>query len=137
MAPIRHHTHPFYSRRWRPQPYVALKINNCDFVDREAAQHELRISKTLAGTNPLHEGFPYVRTLLDSFETTGPDGSHICLVYELMREPLWLFQKRCRDGKLSLALIKVYLTFLLRGLDYLHSECHIVHTGMSWTPKRF
>ena len=48
-----------------------------------------------------------------------------------MREPLWLFQKRCRDGKLSLALVKVYLTFLLRGLDYLHSDCHVVHTGMS------
>ncbi|KAH8723985.1 CMGC protein kinase [Phaeosphaeriaceae sp. PMI808] len=116
--------------RWRSKPYVALKINNCDFVDKEAAQHELQISEILASTNPLHEGFPYVRTPLDSFEMKGPDGSHVCLVYEPMREPLWLFQRRCRDGKLPLALLKVYLTFLLRGLDYLHSECHVVHTDL-------
>ncbi|KFY29164.1 hypothetical protein V491_00162 [Pseudogymnoascus sp. VKM F-3775] len=118
------------NRIWQRRPYVALKINNCDFVDTEAAQHELQISKILANTNPLHEGFPYVRTLLNSFEMKGPHGLHTCLVYEPMREPLWLFQKRCRNGKLSLDLIKVYLTFLLRGLDYLHSECHIVHTDL-------
>lgn len=47
------------------------------------------------------------------------------LTYE---ESLWLFQKRW-DGKLPSAPLKVYLRFLLRGLDYLHSECHIIHTG--------
>ncbi|KAH9207011.1 kinase-like domain-containing protein [Leptodontidium sp. 2 PMI_412] len=75
------------------------------------------LARDVSRTNPLHEGFPYVRTPLDSFETTGLDGSHICL-------------RRCRNGKLSLALLKVYLTFLLRGLDYLHSECHVVHTDL-------
>lgn len=79
--------------------------------------------------NPSHEGFPYVRTVLDSFEAMGPGGRHICLVYEPMREPLWLFQRRWENGKLPPSLLKVYLKFLLRGLNYLHSECHIIHTG--------
>ena len=51
------------------------------------------------------------------------------LVYEPMREPLWLFQRRWENDKLPVALLKVYLRFILRGLDYLHSECHIIHTG--------
>lgn len=68
---------------------------------------------------------------------TGPEGSHVRLVYEPMREPLWLFQRRCKGGKLSLPLLKVYLTFLLRGLDYLHSECHVVHIGMLWPRNIF
>jgi len=46
-----------------------------------------------------------------------------------MREPLWLFQRRWENGKLPPSLLKVYLKFLLRGLNYLHSECHIIHTG--------
>jgi serine/threonine protein kinase len=51
------------------------------------------------------------------------------MVYEPMMEPLWLFIQRWEGGKLPPALSKVYLRFLLRGLDYLHSECHIIHTG--------
>ena len=67
--------------------------------------------------------------MLDNFEVPGQNGPHLCLVYEPMREPLWLFQRRWENGKLPPALLKVYLRFLLRGLDYLHSECHIIHTG--------
>jgi len=67
--------------------------------------------------------------MLDNFEVTGLEGVHLCLVYEPMREPLWLFQRRWENRKLPPALLKVYVRFILRGLDYLHSECHIIHTG--------
>ena len=79
--------------------------------------------------NPFHEGFRYVRTVVDNFEAAGPDGTHLCLVYEPMREPLWRFQQRWEDNKIPPSLLKVYLKFLLQGLNYLHSECHIIHTG--------
>ena len=71
----------------------------------------------------------FVRTMFNNFEVPGPDGPHLCLAYEPMREPLWLFQRRWESGKLPPALLKVYLRFLLRGLDYFHSECHIIYTG--------
>ena len=58
-----------------------------DIVDEDAAKHELNINRRLK-TNPSHEGFRYVRTVLDNFEATRPDGTHLCLVYEPMREPL-------------------------------------------------
>ena len=49
--------------------------------------------------------------------------------YEPMREPLWLFQQRCKNRRLTTDLLKGYLGLLLRALDYIHSECHIIHLG--------
>lgn len=47
-----------------------------------------------------------------------------------MREPLWIFQQRCRNKRFPLGLLKGYIKLLLQGLDYLHSECKIIHAGM-------
>ncbi len=120
----------FSRQKWRSNHYVAVKVNTCDFADEGAAGHELDISQCIAQANPRHKGFSHVRIILDSFKIKGPHGDHLCLVYELMREPLWLFERRCKNGRFMLGLIKLYLRYILMGLDYLHSECHIVHTGM-------
>ena len=108
---------------------MAVKITTCDFADEAAANHELDISRHITKANAKHRGLSFVRLLADSFKISGPHGDHICLVYELMREPLWLFERRCRDSRFTLGLIKGYLRLLLMGLDYLHSESHIIHTG--------
>ena len=99
-----------------------------DFVDEDAAKYELNIARRLEA-DPSHKGFPYVRTVIDDFEATGLDGTPLVLVYEAIREPLWLFQQRWENGKIPPSLLKVYLKFLLQGLEYLHSECRIIHTG--------
>lgn len=72
-----------------------------------------------------------LRTRLDDFEVAGPAGKHMCLVYEPMREPLWILQRRFVDRQLPLPIAKAYIYFLLVGLDYLHTECRVVHTGES------
>lgn len=46
-----------------------------------------------------------------------------------MRETFKLFQRRVPDGKIPGPLLKLFLQHILLGLDYLHSECSIVHTG--------
>jgi len=119
----------FYRWRWQSDRYMTLKVNNCNFPSTNAAEHELNICRHITKTNPSHEGHSYVRTITDSFEVVGPHGTHICLVYKPMRDPLWLFQDRLKDSKFPLLLLKGYLKLLLQGLDYLHSECHIIHTG--------
>lgn len=106
-----------------------MKVNNCDFADKSAAEHELNVSRLVGQANPSHRGLSYVRTIVDSFTISGLHGNHICLVYEAMREPLWLFERRCKRGRFTLGLLKGYLRLLLTGLDYLHTECHIIHTG--------
>lgn len=61
---------------------------------------------------------------------TGPDGTHICLVYEPMRESLRLFRRHFTDSRFPLPLLKGYLQILLMGLDYLHSECQIIQVSL-------
>jgi serine/threonine-protein kinase SRPK3 len=111
---------------------VAIKINDCKYGSKEDARHELDILNRIASANPHHNGRSIPRTVLDSFEVASPNGSHLCLVFEPMRESLVLFRRRFGAGKVTrpfLPLFKVYLRILLEGLDYLHSECQIIHTG--------
>lgn len=53
------------------------------------------------------------------------------MVLEPLREPLWIYQQRF-GGVIPSGLLKIILQMILHGLDYLHSECHIIHTGFSF-----
>ena len=52
-----------------------------------------------------------------------------------MREPLWILQRRFVDRKLPLPIAKAYIYFPLVGLEYLHSECRVVHAGECYVPS--
>jgi serine/threonine protein kinase len=105
---------------------VALKIVN---NDTSFAGHKCEVEEHISTTDPSHRGRSLIRTLLDSFEVKGSEGSHSCLVYPPMREPLSMYQRRFDNRKMPLPLIKTYIRALLTGLDYLHKECRTVHTG--------
>lgn len=108
---------------------MVLKVCNNDYCDKESAEHELRISEHIAAGDPSHDGFPLVRTAISSFDVEGPDGTHVVLVYEPMRESLQGFRRRFSGNRIPLPLIKAYLKIILMALDYLHSECKVIHTG--------
>jgi serine/threonine protein kinase len=113
--------------KWQSEKTVALKIINSNNLND--AQHEKEIEKHVTQQNLGHRGRVILRTCLEDFKVTGTEGKHVCLVYEPMREPLWIFQRRFVDGRLPLPIAKAYIYFFLVGLDYLHSECKVVHTG--------
>lgn len=50
-------------------------------------------------------------------------------VYEAMREPMSVFQKRFENRRMPLGVAKAYIHLLLLGLQYLHAECRLIHTG--------
>ncbi|KAB8278281.1 CMGC protein kinase [Aspergillus minisclerotigenes] len=110
-----------------PEGVVALKISN---TSSHTADDERDIEEHIAKTDPSHRGFPLFRTFTESFEVTGPEGKHVCLAYEPMRAPIWLFQTRFKTGMIPLPIVKTYILFLLAGLDYLHTGCRIVHTDL-------
>ncbi|GAQ10370.1 SRSF protein kinase 3 [Aspergillus lentulus] len=114
--------------KWQTEQTVALKIINSNNSDD--ARHEKEIESHISQQDPEHRGSVILRTCMDDFEVTGPEGKHTCLVYEPMREPLWILQRRFVDRKLPLPIAKAYIYFLLVGLDYLHSECKVVHTDL-------
>jgi hypothetical protein len=70
----------FYRWRWQSDRCVAVKVNNCDFIDKDAAEHELNVSRRIAKANASHEGFQYIGTVIDSFEIIGPHGTHMSSV---------------------------------------------------------
>lgn len=67
--------------------------------------------------------------LIANFELVGPNGVHTCLVFEPLRETLSPFQSRLKKKRFTVMLMKSYLACLLNGLDYIHSECHVIHAG--------
>ncbi|KAH8691546.1 kinase-like domain-containing protein [Talaromyces proteolyticus] len=110
-----------------PDIFVALKIAN---NNASPVGHEREVEEYISTANPSHRGRSLIRTLLDSFEVNGPEGSYSCLVYPLMREPLSMYQQRFDDRKMPLALMKIYVRALLTGLEYLHKECRIIHSDL-------
>lgn len=78
-----------------------------------------------------HPGRQYVRSVLDSFEVEGPDGTHICMAFEPLRQPLWMLgQQSGLTNLVQPRTIKALLPSILKSLDFLHSECQVIHTGM-------
>lgn len=85
--------------RWGSKPYVAIKINAHTSHDGAASKHELEISNHIDSARSDESGYRYVRTVEDSFEISGPNGQHLCLVFKPMREPIWLLRRRLGADK--------------------------------------
>ncbi|KAI9757923.1 MAG: transcription factor TFIIIB subunit brf1 [Chaenotheca gracillima] len=119
-----------YQWRFFGPRYVAIKVNSNNDKDKQSAELELRINQHVSKKSPKHEGFQFVRKLHDSFDIKGPGGTHVCLVLEPLREPLWLLKKRMPGNFIASDLLKMMVEMLLQGLDYLQSECHVIHTGV-------
>lgn len=59
----------------------------------------------------------------------GPKADHTCTACEALREPLWLYRRRFVGNVIPPDILKILLQMILEGLDYLHSECHVIHTS--------
>jgi serine/threonine-protein kinase SRPK3 len=121
----------------KPNKYVAIKICTCNLAKEKDVRYELDMAIHLSSANSEHRGRAVIATAIESFRLDSPAGStHLSLVFEPMREPLLLFKRRVagedRVTRPLMPLIKTYLQILLEGLDYLHSECHVIHTGTSF-----
>ncbi|PWY66375.1 kinase-like protein [Aspergillus sclerotioniger CBS 115572] len=106
---------------------VALKVTN---NNASSAGHEREIEELIFKADPSHRGRSLIRRFIDAFEVKGPEGSHSCLVYPLMREPLSMYQRRFEKRKMPLPLIKTYIRVLPTRLDNLHNKCRVVHTDL-------
>ncbi|KAK2594854.1 hypothetical protein QQS21_007442, partial [Conoideocrella luteorostrata] len=123
-----------WKRGTKPNKYVAIKICTRSIVQNESP-HELDISIHLSSAKSQHRGRAILGTAIESFGLDSPAGSsHLALVFEPMREPLWLFRRRIMGQDKAMRpwmpLVKGYIQILLEGLDFLHEEGHITHTDL-------
>lgn len=52
------------------------------------------------------------------------------MVFDPLCEPLWMLKRRFHGNVLPLDVLKPVAKMIIEGLCYLHSQCHIVHTGI-------
>ncbi|KAK4541660.1 hypothetical protein LTR36_007804 [Oleoguttula mirabilis] len=118
--------------RWKPSEYVAIKVTvTGDVEDKEAGDSELQRLQLILKANKKHPGHDSVRNLLRHFYLTGPGGKHLCLVFEPLRESLGSIKYHWTTRMVTVSLLKVVAGLVLDGLDYLHTECHIIHCDLS------
>ena len=105
--------------------YVALKV----YINSSKYHRELPIYEEINNLQTTHEGRKHVRKMYDSFELQGPHGTHICLVHEPLGISLGELKELTPDGLFSPELIRQSLRCILTGLQFLHKEVRVIHTG--------
>ncbi|KAJ0416500.1 kinase-like domain-containing protein [Aspergillus carlsbadensis] len=116
--------------RWLPPRYVAIKVNANNYASQECAEKELRITEHISKANTQHIGRNFVANMLDSFRVSSPGGTHICMVFDALCEPLWMLKRRFEGNTIPLDVLKPVSKLVLEGLRYLHNECHVIHTDL-------
>ncbi len=109
--------------------YVTIKINVNSLTDDFRAGRR-KIAERLLTANPDHPGYNHVRFMLSTFKLKTRWGEHLCIIYDVLREPINICMEKWQSRLFSSEKLRKILPSLLRGLDYMHSECHVVHTDL-------
>ncbi|RDL37342.1 uncharacterized protein BP5553_04775 [Venustampulla echinocandica] len=104
----------------------ALKI--C--IASQKPNREVQVLRHIAATQTKHSGAFFVRTMQASFEIEGPTGVHQCLVQEPLLASLSDLQNTLNPTSLTEDILKTALQQIFAGLDYLHSDAHVIHTDI-------
>ncbi|KAL1819026.1 hypothetical protein DCAR_0415260 [Daucus carota subsp. sativus] len=108
--------------------YVALKIQKSAQHYTEAAMDEIKILKQIAEEDP--DDKKSVVKLLDHFKHSGPNGQHVCMVFEYLGDNLLTLIKYSDYRGIPLPKVKEICSHILGGLDYLHRKLSIIHTDL-------
>ncbi|KAK8157068.1 serine/threonine-protein kinase SRPK2 [Phyllosticta citrichinensis] len=110
--------------------HVALKVVRSAAHYTETALDEIKLLNRVVEANKDHPGRKHVVSLLDSFNHKGPNGIHVCMVFEVLGENLLGLIKKWNHRGIPMPLVKQITKQVLLGLDYLHRECGIIHTDL-------
>lgn len=107
---------------------MALKVQKSAQHYTEAAMDEIKILKQIADGDP--DDNRCVVKLLDHFKHSGPNGIHVCMVFEFLGDNLLTLIKYTDYRGIPLPMVKEICRHVLIGLDYLHRELSIIHTDL-------
>ncbi|XP_026187235.1 SRSF protein kinase 3 [Mastacembelus armatus] len=109
---------------------VAVKVLKSGAGFTQAGQDELALLHCASGPMSRHPSSKRIVQLLDEFKLAGVNGVHMCLVLELLGPDLRSWQLCFGTPGLLRLWVKQVLTQVLQGLDYLHTQCKIIHTDI-------
>jgi serine/threonine-protein kinase SRPK3 len=147
-----------YSTVWLVRDLTTAVLSSCGFSMLTEAHsdddaHKFRALKVLSAKSygkdkPLFEreilahlrdgdrnmlGYKYVCHLVDDFEHQGPNGTHVCLVFELMGETLLSFGAWFEESMIPYSVMRRFTTQLILALEFAHAH-NVIHTGVFSSP---
>ncbi|KAJ5978574.1 hypothetical protein N7501_001916 [Penicillium viridicatum] len=114
------------ARELESRQYVTLKV----YKRGGTGQREVQTYKALSQGDRLHPGYAHMRTALDIFTIPHQGNRHHCLVQKPMWGSFGHLMYRKPSNRLSEDLLKSGLKDIFLALDYLHTECQLVHTDI-------
>uniref|UniRef100_T1IHV6 non-specific serine/threonine protein kinase n=1 Tax=Strigamia maritima TaxID=126957 RepID=T1IHV6_STRMM len=110
--------------------FKALKIVKSAECDTRAALNEINLLKRTRELDTFGHSKGKLVKLLDNFTISGVNGTHICMVFEVLGNSV--LQLISRSGSIGFPITKVknIIRQVLEGLDYLHTTCKIIHTDI-------
>ncbi|KAM9362108.1 SRSF protein kinase 1b [Symphorus nematophorus] len=110
--------------------FVAMKVVKSAEHYTETALDEIKLLKSVRNTDPSDPNRERVVQLLDDFKISGMNGTHVCMVFEVLGYHLlkWIIKSNYQG--LPLPCVKSIIRQVLQGLDYLHTKCKIIHTDI-------
>ncbi|CAM0141413.1 serine/threonine protein kinase, CMGC [Umbelopsis sp. WA50703] len=125
-----HFSTVWLARDLQKDRHVALKIVKSAAHYTETAIDEIKLLERVSTARKDAVGRTYVAQLLDHFTHRGPNGTHICMAFEVLGENLLSVIKRYKHRGIPTNIVKQITKQVLLGLEYLHTECGIIHTDL-------
>jgi serine/threonine-protein kinase SRPK1 len=110
--------------------YVALKIVKSATNFTETAKDEIQILKAVRDTDPNDPKRAKTVQLLNDFKISGPNGTHVCMVFEVLGSNLLKLIIKSQYRGIPYENVRTIIRQVLEGLDYLHTKCQIIHTDV-------
>ncbi|XP_017078227.1 SRSF protein kinase 3 [Drosophila eugracilis] len=110
--------------------YVAIKIVKSAPHFAETAKDEIKILRKVRDKDPSNPRRQKTVQMLDDFKITGVNGTHICMVFEVLGDNLLKLIRKSNYCGIPLGNVKSITRQILEGLDYLHTCCNIIHTDI-------
>ena len=114
--------------------YVALKIQKSAINYTDAAMDEIdiltKIHKNYAHPKWQFGDKTHIVKILNHFMHKGPNGNHICLIFELLGANMIHLMKYYEFKGIPLEICKNIIKQCLYGIDYLHRICGVIHTDI-------
>ncbi|PYH93055.1 kinase-like protein [Aspergillus ellipticus CBS 707.79] len=107
--------------------YVALKVYVCG----TQRNHELGVYDRINNAETDHMGRSFIRKLFGHFLLDGPRGRHLCLVHQPLGLSVDQFLYFLPGRVMTLEDLKPCLRQILGVVDFLHTDAHIIHTGLA------